>query len=113
MRQSYVASLALAFVLTMPLVMACGKNAGDAIEDAAVTTRVKTAILNDPAVSGLRIDVDTSKGIVTLSGRVKSRTEREQAMALAQRVLGVAGVKDALEVIPDAPPASPSPGQTP
>ena len=58
-------------------------------------------MLNDPAVGGLRIDVDTFKGVVTLSGRVKSQAEREQAIALARAINGVVEVKDALQVIPE------------
>jgi hyperosmotically inducible protein len=111
MKQSYFTTLALALVLTMPLVTACGKTVGEAIDDTTITTRVKTAMINDPEVGGLRIDVDTFKGIVTLSGRVKSEAEREQAVTLARRVSGVAGVKDALQVIPDGQPASPPPAQ--
>jgi osmotically-inducible protein OsmY len=57
-------------------------------------------MLNDPAVGGLGIDVDTYKGVVTLSGRVKSQAEHDQAVALAHRVDGVTEVKDALQVIP-------------
>ena len=52
-------------------------------------------------VGGLRIDVDTFKGVVTLSGRVKSDAERTQAVALARGIDGVAEVKDALQVIPE------------
>ena len=57
-------------------------------------------MLNDPSVGGLRIDVDTFKGVVTLSGRVKSESEKQQAVTLARRVSGVTEVKDALQVIP-------------
>jgi osmotically-inducible protein OsmY len=94
-------SLTLALTLTVPLTVACGKTVGETIDDTTVTTRVKTAMLNDPAVGGLRIDVDTFKGAVTLSGRVKSETEKEQAIALARRTPGVTEVKDALQVIPE------------
>jgi osmotically-inducible protein OsmY len=90
----------LATILATPLVAGCGKTVGETIDDTTITTRVKTAMLNDPGVGGLRIDVDTYKGVVTLSGRVKSQTERDQAMALARKVDGVTDVKDALQVIP-------------
>ena len=61
----------LVLTLIAPLVLgACGKSVGDTIDDATITTRVKTSLLNDPAVGGSRIDVDTFKGVVTLSGRV-------------------------------------------
>ena len=53
--------------------LACGKTVGEAIDDTTITTRVKTAMLNDPTVGGLRVDVDTFKGVVTLSGRVRVR----------------------------------------
>lgn len=92
--------LVLALVVTAPLTAACGKTVGETIDDTTTTTRVKTALLNDPAVGGLRIDVDTFKGVVTLSGRVKSQGEREQALALARRVNGVTDVKDALQIEP-------------
>jgi osmotically-inducible protein OsmY len=90
----------LATILAAPLVAGCGKTVGETIDDTTITTRVKTAMLNDPGVGGLRIDVDTYKGVVTLSGRVKSQAERDQAMALARKVDGVTDVKDALQVIP-------------
>jgi osmotically-inducible protein OsmY len=95
---SYAVSVA-ALVLAV-LVAGCGRTVGETIDDTTITTRVKTAMLNDPAVGGLRIDVDTFKGVVTLSGRVKTPAERDQAVALARQVDGVAEVKDALQIIP-------------
>src|SRR5262245_46638854 len=97
----YAKSLLLALVLAAPLTVACGKTVGETIDDTSITTRVKTAMLNDPAVGGLRIDVDTYKGVVTLSGRVKSQAEKDQAIALARRASGVVEVKDSLQVIPE------------
>ena len=95
------AAAALAFALITPfMAAACGKTAGETIDDATVTTRVKIALLNDPVVGGLRIDVDTYKGVVTLSGRVKSADEEAKAIALAKRVGGVSDVKSSLQVIP-------------
>ena len=44
------------------------------------------SLLNDPDVGGMRIDVDTFKGVVTLSGRVKSQAEKDQALAVARRI---------------------------
>jgi hypothetical protein len=106
-------SLTLALVLVLPLTAACGKTVGETIDDTTITTRVKTAMLNDPAVGGLGIDVDTFKGVVTLSGRVKTESERSQAVALARRVSGVVEVKDALQVLPEGQgqpaPAAPAP----
>jgi hyperosmotically inducible protein len=99
----HLTSFVAAAALTVLLAAGCGKTVGQAIDDTAITTRVKTMMLNDPLVGGLRIDVDTFKGVVTLSGPVKSQAEREQAVRLARRVSGVTEVKDALQVTPDAP----------
>lgn len=90
----------MALVLIAPLAAGCGKTVGETIDDATITTRVKTAMLNDPAVGGLRIDVDTFNGVVTLSGRVKSESEHMQALKLARQTAGVVDVKDALQVQP-------------
>jgi hyperosmotically inducible protein len=80
--------------------IACGKTVGETIDDATITTRVKTALLNDPDVGGLAIDVDTTVGVVTLSGTVKSPAEADKAMAVARRITGVKDVKSTLQVNP-------------
>ena len=93
--------LLLAITLVAPLLLsACGKSTGETIDDATITTRVKTSLLNDPLVGGLRIDVDTFKGVVTLSGAVKSAAEQNQAIALARKITGVTDVKSTLQIQP-------------
>jgi hyperosmotically inducible periplasmic protein len=96
-RRTYAWLLALLVVVPM-LVSACGKTVGETIDDATITTRVKTALLNDPQVGGLRIDVDTTKGIVTMSGIVKSAAEEQRAVQIARGVPGVKDVKSTLQV---------------
>ena len=97
-------SLVLALVLVIPLLAAgCGKTVGETIDDATITTRVKTAFINDPVVGALRIDVDTFKGVVTLSGRVKSKEEEQKAIAIARSIRGVTDVKSTLQVDPGRP----------
>lgn len=97
----YTLAILLVATLLAPLFLtACGKSVGEAIDDATITTRVKTALLNDPDVGGLRIDVDTFKGVVTLSGRVKSKDEEAKAIALARKIGGVTDVKSTLQVQP-------------
>lgn len=91
----------LALTLMAPLLLAgCGKTVGETIDDATITTRVKTSLLNDPDVGGMRIDVDTFKGVVTLSGRVKTKDEEAKAIGLARKIGGVAEVKSTLLVQP-------------
>ena len=88
----------LAVILTLPLLAACGKTVGDTIDDATITTRVKTAFINDKEVGAMRIDVDTFKGVVTLSGSVKNKQEEEKAIALAKSIQGVVDVKSTLQI---------------
>ncbi|HEX2340869.1 MAG TPA: BON domain-containing protein [Vicinamibacterales bacterium] len=93
--------LALAFMVTLSMfVAACGESVGETVDDSGITAQVKTALLNDPDVGGLRIDVDTSKGLVTLSGIVKSKAEADKAVAIARKVDGVRDVKSTLQVNP-------------
>jgi len=87
-------------MLLVTMAIACGKTVGETIDDATITTRVKTALINAPDVAALSIDVDTFKGVVTLSGRVKSQDEATRAMTVAQGIDGVREVKSALQVIP-------------
>ena len=100
MRKSFATTILLAIALIAPLLLtACGKTVGETIDDATITTRVKTAILNDPDLGGLRIDVDTFKGVVTLSGSVKSAAERDKAIVIARKINGVTDVKSTLQII--------------
>jgi hyperosmotically inducible protein len=71
---------------------------GDATKDAALTAAVKTKFLADTKVSGLKIDVDTSKGVVTLSGTVPTADERTHAIAIAKETDGVKSVVNKLKV---------------
>jgi osmotically-inducible protein OsmY len=91
----------LTLILIAPLLLgACGKAVSDTIDDAAITVRVKTAFINDPVVGAARIDVDTFKGVVTLSGRVKTREEEGKAIELARTIHGVKDVKSTLQIQP-------------
>jgi hyperosmotically inducible protein len=97
----YPTVILLAVTLLAPLLLsACGKSVGDTIDDATITTGVKTSLLNDPDVGGLRIGVDTLQGVVTLSGAVKSPAQREKAIALARKIGGVTDVKSTLQIQP-------------
>jgi ABC-type Na+ efflux pump permease subunit len=93
------AALLLVVILILPLVMAaCGKTVGDTIDDATITTRVKTALLNDSDIGALRIDVNTAGGVVTLSGDVKSKAEADRAVQVARTIQGVKDVRSSLRI---------------
>ena len=86
-------------LLVLPLtVAACGKTVDATIDDATITARVKTALLNDPQVGAMKIDVDTTQGVVTLSGIVKSHADASRAIQLAKQAAGGNDVKSALQI---------------
>jgi hyperosmotically inducible protein len=64
-------------------------DAGEAISDAWITTKVKSTLLYSTNVSGTAIDVHTNDGAVTLSGRVNNESEQKLATELARNVRGV------------------------
>jgi osmotically-inducible protein OsmY len=70
----------------------------DAITDSVITTRVKAGILSDPGLAGSDISVNTDRGVVTLTGMVKSQEQAAVASAHAQRPDGVLRVENHLAV---------------
>ena len=68
------------------------------MKDAAITASVKLKLLADDNVAGTDINVDTSKGIVTLSGKVNSDAQRDLAEAIAKNVDDVNKVENRLKV---------------
>jgi hyperosmotically inducible periplasmic protein len=73
-------------------------QASQAFDDADITVRVKTVFLADAVDDVAKIDVETSRGVVTLSGRVTSKAEETKAIALARTVKGVVDVKSTLQI---------------
>ncbi len=71
---------------------------GEWIDDSMITSKVKTALLGDSAVSGLDIHVETFKGRVHLNGLVNSITEVSKAEELVRDVKGVVLVKNNITV---------------
>ena len=71
---------------------------GNLVGDAAITAAVKTKMLADSDVGGLKIDVDTTDGVVALKGNVSSTAEKRKAVQIARETDGVKSVKDQLKI---------------
>ncbi|WP_162782185.1 BON domain-containing protein [Arenimonas caeni] len=67
-------------------------EAGDGIDDAWITTKVKSKLLADDQVKGTDINVDVKANVVTLSGTAPSLEARIKAIELAQETRGVRSV---------------------
>ena len=72
----------------------------DVTADAATTAAVKTKLLGDTKVGGMKIDVDTKDNVVTLTGTVNSAAEKTEALRLAKNTTGVKRVIDKLTIAP-------------
>ena len=70
------------------------ESTGQYLDDAAITTKVKAAILNDPELKVTEINVETYKGIVQLSGFVSSKADADKAVEVARGVKGVKSVQN-------------------
>lgn len=68
------------------------------VADASITASVNAELAKDPALSALRINVDTSDGRVLLKGTAPDQTARDRATRLAAGVKGVSKVDNQLEV---------------
>ncbi len=90
-----------AFFLSLMLaaLMGCAstpkhESTGQYIDDTAITTKVKAAILDDPTLKVAEINVETFKGAVQLSGFVRSPENITRAVEVARGIDGVKSVKN-------------------
>ena len=74
------------------------QSAGEYIDDAVITAKVKAEILEEASLKSAEINVETYKGIVQLSGFVRSRADINKAVAVARKVEGVTSVKNVMIV---------------
>ena len=79
-------------------VTAGDRQAGEYLDDNSLAGRVKMALMDDPAVQSLKVDVEVNRGVVSLGGFVDTSAERAAAVAVAQKVDGVVKVVDNLAV---------------
>ena len=75
-----------------------GRAIGEQIDDATLTAKVKTALLQAPDVKGTDVIVNTEKSVVQLSGFVSSQTQIDRAMELARAVKGVKEVHNKMSL---------------
>lgn len=95
-RTSWIKSSLLAGVLGVTLLVPAGAAT---ISDVWITTKTKLALLTTEGISGTAIKVDTVVGRVTLHGKVGSTEEKAKAETTAQKIDGVKGVHNLLQVV--------------
>ncbi|MFC0131895.1 transporter [Massilia eurypsychrophila] len=104
MKNLKIASTLIA-ALMMSTIVGCASTTeskhatpGQYIDDVAITTGVKAAILNAPTLKVSEINVETYKGVVQLSGFVSSAENIATASSVARSVNGVKSVKNDLRL---------------
>lgn len=107
-QSSFIVSATVAGIAALALV-GCNRNAdttttgagtgttvGTQIDDTALTSSVKSALMADDTVRSFDIDVETRNGEVSLNGQVESQTQIDQAVSVARNVSGVREVNSNL-----------------
>jgi len=100
LRLMAVLALAGAGVLTHSGCASAGtrQSTGEYIDDAAITAKVKTALIRDEVVKALQVSVETYQGTVQLSGFVDTAAQKERAEQVASTVAGVTGVQNNIAI---------------
>lgn len=87
------------FVLAVASFLGCASTStqegtGEYVDDTVITTKVKSVIFNEPSLKSAEINVETFKGMVQLSGFVRSAADIDKAIELARSVKGVKSVRN-------------------
>jgi len=94
---------ALFLSLTLLTVVGCASTSkqegtGEYVDDVVITSKVKAAILGEPTLKSMEINVETFKGVVQLSGFVSSQVAINKAVEIARAVQGVSSVKNDMRI---------------
>jgi osmotically-inducible protein OsmY len=94
-----------AYLLAMVLVSALGcagtatrVSTGEPVTDAWITTKVTSALIEDPQIKATEVNVETFKGTVQLSGFVSSNAAIYKAERAVRGIKGVTGIKNDMRV---------------
>ena len=74
------------------------ESTGEYLSDTWITTKVKAALVNDPAVKAREVNVETFKGVVQLSGFVSSQAAMDQAVRITRGIEGVSSVRNDMRI---------------
>jgi len=101
-RHALVAGFAaLALLATAGCAVTRGQETvGAYVDDATITTQIKSRFVENKEVDASSIRVETLNGTVMLSGFAKNGTEKGTAEAIARKVNGVKSVKNEIAIRP-------------
>jgi hyperosmotically inducible periplasmic protein len=95
------AAAATALLVTAGCAVTRGQETvGAYIDDASITTQIKSRFVENKDVDAASIKVETLNGTVMLSGFAKNAAEKASAEAIARKVSGVKSVRNEIAVRP-------------
>jgi len=103
---SAVVMLVLAVAMVVGPAAAADRSVGEKIDDAKITTAVKTKLTTDRVKNLVDVSVETNDGVVRLTGKVPTAEDKFEAERIARRTNGVREVRNELRV-ESSPSASP------
>ena len=77
---------------------AAGRTAGKGVSDGWLTSKIYAQFIDEDALDDSDIDVDTNRGVVTLTGTAMSKAGVARAEAIAKATEGVKSVNNRLKV---------------
>ncbi len=90
----------LSLIFLLVFIFSCatitGRTAGEIVDDSSITTAINIKIIEAPELKYLKINVDTFRGNVTLTGTVPNRRAEQRLIELSKVVKGVKSVKSNL-----------------
>lgn len=75
-----------------------GEKTGAYVDDSWITTKVKSEMIANNDVKAHNINVDTSKGVVTLTGTAETWQESDKAAEIARGIKGVKSVENDIRI---------------
>jgi hyperosmotically inducible periplasmic protein len=94
----FVSLAALAVVFAAPAM--AQKSVSNMVDDGTIAASVKASLLTEKGVPSSDVNVEVYKGVVLLSGFVKTQAERDAAGKVARNVKDVGSVRNQLVVHP-------------
>jgi hyperosmotically inducible protein len=96
--KSLIPALVAALALGACVSTSTQESTGEYIDDAGITARVNTALIEDDTVKARQVDVETFRGVVQLNGFVDTAQAKARATEVARSVEGVQEVQNNLTV---------------
>ena len=104
MKSTILKPIVFSLMLVSPIVCVgtsvsmAAQSVGKYIDDATVTASVKAKLTAEKAANFTKISVETSNNVVSLTGQVDSKEQKERAEKIAKQVNGVKRVDNKLEI---------------